>query len=209
MSYFHDPSANLAIYEAPKVGGTTLRLWIAYRLTGILFRSSLDSYYTGTTEMTKLLVEAGYLHDGFASVDCPSRICVKRDPVERFASCFQDKIVKDYKLGISVTDFLDRFEEIIFEDNVPVAIYGMPRLAFHFMPQTYHFGSDPSYYEHVFTLSEMSFGVKEYLEQKWNLKLPDLHARNAGRPSENLALTEQEKQRVRKIYEVDYCHGWC
>ena len=36
MGYFVDPDRNVAIYESPKAGGTTLRIWLHFLLTGEL-----------------------------------------------------------------------------------------------------------------------------------------------------------------------------
>lgn len=209
MSYFFDQASNLALYEAPKNGGTTLRLWLAFKLTGNLYLSDPSaSYYTGTTEMTNLLLKSGYCHRPFKPSGCQYSICIKRDPIDRFVSCFQDKIIKEGGLDISVTEFLDQYESIIDADTTIIELYSMSKLSFHFQPQTYHFGADLNSYDRVFRVDEINTGLKSYLEDKWQLSLPPLHARNAGSPSKAIDLSESDKQRIRDLYSMDYRHGW-
>lgn len=186
-----------------------MRLWLAFRLTGQLHLSNPSaSYYTGTTEMSALLVESGYRHRPFEPLGCQHSICIKRDPVDRFVSCFQDKIIKEGGFGLSITEFIDQFEAIIASDQTILDVYAMSKLAFHFQPQTYHFGPDPEYYDRVFSVDEINTGLKQYLEDKWQIELPSLHARNSGNQSLSLELSAADQQRIREIYHVDYNHGW-
>lgn len=209
MSYFLDPLAQLALYEAPKNGGTTLRLWLAYRLTGRLYLSNPNAtYYTGTAEMTAMLREAGYSHAGFTPLESQQKICIKRDPVQRFLSCFQDKIIKEGGYNLTLGEFLDRFEDILAADSKMMEIYGMGKLRFHFQPQVYHFGSDVGYYDHVFSVPEISTKLKDYLEDQWQVKLPELHARDAGIRSLDATLTERDRERICTIYQADFASGW-
>ena len=94
MSYFIDTENNFTVYEAPKNGGTTLRLWICYAGTGELIRSSDSGYYAGTSETYKMLKEWGYVNGAFKSTETSGKVCRKRDPVARFISCFYDKAIK-------------------------------------------------------------------------------------------------------------------
>jgi hypothetical protein len=210
MSYFVDHPTNLALYEAPKNGGTTLRIWLAYRLTGKLFLSSSSSnYYTGTAEMTRLLNQAGYTHREFKYSDSLNRVCVVRDPVKRFISCYIDKIVKEGKMKISITEFLHRFDEIVCQDNQITKDYGLSKLDFHFRPQVYHFGYERNYYSHVFTVNQISTKLKSFLEDHWQLILPDIHARNSQETISSIKLSKENEAMIRDIYEVDYEAGWC
>ena len=60
MGFFKQKIKNThIIFEAPKTGGTTLRTWIYYYLTGILIKnidySRDNNYYTLNGEATKFL----------------------------------------------------------------------------------------------------------------------------------------------------------
>jgi hypothetical protein len=209
MSYFVDHPSSLALYEAPKNGGTTLRLWLAYRLTGQLFLSSRSSnYYTGTAEMTRMLNEAGYSHEKFKQTECLNKICIMRDPVQRFVSCYMDKIVKEGKMNIGISEFLDRFDDVMTQDNQIVEAYGTSKLDFHFRPQAFHFGQDMNYYTHVFTVNQISTGLKDFLENHWRLELPDIHARNSQELKECICLSKEDEVKIRNLYAIDYQAGW-
>lgn len=211
MSFFQDLASGLALYEAPKNGGTTLRIWIAYRLTGqLLMGPARGGYYMGTSAMTDLLVNAGYSHKAFVPLDCRRRICVKRDPVERFLSCFEDKILKQQRRQLSLAEFLANFEDEIEKDAAVVPRYGMSTLAFHFLPQTYHFGRDADYYDEIFTVAEVGSRLKEYLQDAWGIELPNLHARHRRCPLNRVAaLQEWQVRRIQSLYHEDYQNGWC
>lgn len=210
MSYFVDDSSGLALYEAPKNGGTTLRIWLAYKLTGQLFLSSTSSsYYTGTADMTRMLNNAGYKHREFNHAECLKKICIIRDPVKRFVSCYMDKIVKEGKMKIGISDFLDRFDDIISQDEQIIDAYGIAKLDFHFRSQVYHFGQDKQYYSHVFTVNEISTVLKDFLEDHWQLTLPDIHARNSQQTKQFINLSKRDENRIKQLYEVDYHAGWC
>ena len=78
---------------------------------------------------------------------------------------------------------------------------------YHFAPQFKQFGKDLSYYDQVFDISEMNTSVKEYLEDKWKIDLPQLHTRKGN--STSIKLTEYQIKRIKDIYKEDYRIGWC
>jgi len=206
VSYFIDEENDFTVYEAPKNGGTTLRLWIYYAGTGNLVKSSDSGYYAGTDETYKMLQEWEYKNKKFKKTNTESKVCIKRDPVSRFISCFYDKVIKEGRLKVTIDYFLDNFDEIL-ENHSDKMNDGITKyIKFHFAPQTYHFGNDINYYENVFDLSEIDNKFKKYLEGKWNIELPRLHARNAK--SKKFDLTTSQIKKVKQIYSVDYDNGW-
>ena len=186
-----------------------MRIWLAYKLTGKLFLSSGKSnYYAGTAEMTKLLNASGYVHRGFVNSECRSRICITRDPVDRFVSCFLDKIIKEGRMTMPISEFLKSFHETIKKDQAIVEPYGISKLDFHFRPQVYHFGASKQYYTRIFTVSQISTSLKSFLEDHWNIKLPDIHARNSSYAKAATLLSEKDKELIKNLYEPDYKVGW-
>lgn len=206
MSYFIDTENNFTVYEAPKNGGTTLRLWICYASTGELMRSSDSGYYAGTSETYKMLMEWGYVNGAFKSTETSAKVCIKRDPVARFISCFYDKAIKERRLNVTIDDFLDNYDEILESHPDKMNDGKTSYMKFHFESQTYHFGKDIDYYENVFDSSEISTGFKKYLEKKWGIELPNLHARN--NKSNKFDLTANQIKKVKQIYYEDYENGW-
>ena len=93
MGYFLDNENNITIYEAPKTGGTTLRIWIAAKFTKkISINGNPNGYFIGTTENLSLIMKKGYRNDYFKAFKTKKKICILRPIVERFVSCYMDKI---------------------------------------------------------------------------------------------------------------------
>ena len=207
MSYFIDEENDFTVYEAPKNGGTTLRLWICFAGTGELIRSSESGYYAGTDETYKMLQEWGYENGKFASTETSRKICIKRDPVSRFISCFYDKVIKEGRLKVTIDDFIDNFDDILKKHPDKMNDGKTKYMKFHFAPQTYHFGENRGYYERVFDVNEVNTKLKKYLEDRWDIGLPQLHARNNG--LNKFDLTTSQIKKIKIIYNQDYENGWC
>lgn len=208
MSYFTDPNNNFNIYDAPKCGSSTIRAWIYYAGTGDLHLQKIaGDYYTGGNNETSQLNEWGYKLDYFMELPGES-ICIKRDPVSRFISCYQDKVLKEGKLNrISIDNLLENFEEIIRSNDHPhMSNPKVNFLWYHFAPQAELFGKDQSYFSRVFDLSEVGTGLKTYLENKWEIELPEVHCRK--RAGSSISITEEQKNKIKEIYSIDYDCGW-
>ena len=193
MSYFTDPENDFTVYEAPKNGGTTLRLWIYYAGTGEIEKSSDTEYYAGTSKTYKQLQEWGYSNGHFEPADTSVKVCIKRNPFDRFVSCFYDKVIKEGRLSISIDDLLDNFDEVLENTTTKMNDGSTNYMKFHFASQTYHFGFDQQYYNRVFDISEVSTGLKDFLEDKWKVKLPSFHARNSKDNKFDLTTSQKKK----------------
>ena len=206
MGLYRDNKHKFNIYDAPKVAGTTIRSWILCSKYGKPMLNSTN-YKAPTKEhydKTKQIIEINW----FKKVEYPS-ICIKRDPIERFASCYKDKILKEGRCeGICINELLDNFQYTMnkYKDLHP---HGkkVRYVWYHFAPQFKQFGKDLSYYDQVFDISEMNTSVKEYLEDKWKINLPQLHTRKGN--SASIKLTEYQIKRIKNIYKEDYRIGWC
>ena len=207
MGYFIDEHNKFTVHNAPKIGSTTIRSWIAYAGTGSLQLYGSDQYYHENTQAFKLPNEWGYTHDWFKEIEGES-ICVKRDPVKRFISCYDDKVVKENRLpGISLDKFLDNPWEIIDNMDKPLEENkSIGYLYYHFAPQTMHLGENIDYYTHVFDISEVNTLCKKYFEQKWSITIPDLVCRS--NPNKKTTLTDEQISKVKAIYDQDYKIGW-
>lgn len=211
MSYFTDKENDFAIYDSPKTGGTTLRLWICYAGTGKLMKTDRagKDYYSDNRETYELLRDWGYaLLDGYGEPDVSVKACIKRDPVKRFVSCFKDKVMREGRLDVTVDELLDNYDEVVARTPQYMWDNKTNYIKFHFDPQTFHYGSDVSYFDHVFDVSEMNTTIKTFLEGKWDIELPVLHARDSKQIDKKLELTEAQVEKVKKFYQVDYDNGW-
>lgn len=211
MGYFIDNEKNFIAYDVPKGGGTTLRAWIGYHLLGeAQMEGEQDGYYVCSPQFSqKLLHHANYTLDWFNPYD-GERVCVKRDPVKRFVSCYRDKVLKEGQYGkASVDQILDNFDRLKEIDHPHGHNTKIGYNWYHFAPQVNHLGFDKDYYTHVFDISEVGTGLREYLNDKWGTDLPDLHARDSTKIKGNtVELTPKQISRVEELYHEDYNAGW-
>lgn len=208
MGYFADLANDFTIYESPKSGGTTLRLWIHYLQTRDQVPDRDQTYYAGNKATLESMRKVGYVSSFFSPSTTGRNICLKRDPVARFVSCYQDKVIRENRLRrMSLDVFLDDFDRVLERDRATMNDKVTPYLKYHFAPQTMQLGTSRSYYDEIYDTSELSTRVKPVLENLWNLRLPEVHARNQA--GAKLKLTEDQIHRVKEIYAIDYETGWC
>ena len=209
MGMLLNPQHNFTIYDVPKGGGTTIRSWIDYAETGQTLLKELHKGYVSQNGQSYQRLKDRYNVCWFQPTT-GKKIAIKRDPIKRFISCYKDKIIREGRdcktHGWSVDKILDEYNRLPNHwrkhGKTPIGY-----LYYHFAPMVQHLGKDPSYYDQVFWLSEMDTKVKEYLEDMWKIKLPNLHCRNQ-KYSNPLNLTKKQKNKIREIYSIDY-NIWC
>lgn len=207
MGYFRDKEHDFTIYDAPKGGGTTVRLWIEYSRSKKINSEIKRNYVTQSSSSYRNLSDMGYKLNWFELVE-GERVCIKRDPIKRFKSCFKDKVIGETRMGkVSVHYFINNFDMLLRKHNKPhPSNPKVPYNRYHFAPQVRQFGYDKSYYTEVFDISEVNTRLKEYLQDKWKMILPDLHARN--NKSFSLVLSPTQIKKLEEIYKEDYEAGW-
>ena len=214
MGYFRHHGSKLNIYDAPKSGGTTIRSWILHKNDGkCLLRG--DKYKHPTPNHYIKLNNYNYRISWFQEFPWDS-ICVKRDPVERFISGYKDKILKEnyLKRKISIDEFTDKFYSIMKNKRVhptckeqPKNFPRLPYLWYHFAPQHKQFGKNLDYYTEIFTMEDISTKLKDFLEDRWKVDLPQIHTRKSKNVPLNIS--EDTRNKIKEIYAEDYRLGWC
>lgn len=206
MGHFIDPSKNVAIYESPKAGGTTLRIWLHFLLTGELVESvRRGGYFHGTGRMLDHLLAHGYRNHTFVTPPAGMLVVrLVRDPLTRFCSLVRDKVMREgwrpsghgpchpaggkrgpqlsfvEACGCAVAFLTERCHAYRGANDGAVDA----EILYHFCPQVNHVGCVG---EHVVdspqTLwvdtEELSTVLKPRLESLYGMQLPDVHARNA------------------------------
>lgn len=199
---------DFSFYISPKTGGTTIRSWLVFSETKTLeLQNDGDGYFSQNYIGSQLITNMGYWYKGFKELDSSYKVCIKRDPVERFLSCYTDKIIRESYINnfnITIDELLDNWDCLKSgrEDPLKPGTYYLEN---HFLPQTYYIGNDKNYYDRVFDISEISTSVKEFLEDKLKCILPDLHTRKQNKKP---SLTESNIKKIKEIYSVDYQNGW-
>lgn len=209
MGRFTDKTHEFSIYDVPKGGGTTIRSWIHYKYKGNLGIEGFgNGYKSQSTKSYKHLNELGFRVEWFNPVP-GEKICIKRDPIQRFLSCYKDKILREGNCDkIRLDKFIGNVDKIIQKydfNHTPKVKF----LKYHFSPQHKILGDSKTIYNHVFDISEMDTRVKEYLEDMWKIKLPKLHCRNQSKRKYGLNLTKSQRKLLEDRYAKDYQIGWC
>lgn len=210
MAFFVDEERKFVVFESPKTGGTTLRSWINYAGTGELNLAGNKDYYHESNDVYSRLDEYGYDYSPFQKFEGYEMVCIKREPVSRFISCFTDKIIREgHIVDCDMDLFLNNFDEVLkthpFE-HPSLKGSGIGFLWYHFVPQTYHLGHSADDYTLVVDTKEIGTKLKSYLESKWEIELPDLHTRKQNLPK--IQLTDEQTALVKDLYKEDYEAGW-
>ena len=204
----HDPT--FTVYDIPKGGGSTIRSWIAYYHTGKRDINHTSNRYVCNGPINNL----GYNLDWFKDIT-GEKICVKRDPVDRFISCYNDKIIRENWMQYGgynikppdINNFVDNFEFYVatYDTKHPTAPH-LNYLCYHFAPTYKILGEDLNYYDNVFNMWEISSKLKNYLEDKWNIELPPNHLRKQN--TKSVELSNDSIQKIKDMYRKDYELGW-
>lgn len=201
-------------YDAPKNGGTTVRMWLKYAEGGLPADFISDGYYTlaglGAPQQwtDTVMGQQPFFSRGVAG---NRRWCITRDPVDRFISAYTDKILREGLAHWGVNACLDMLESGELEQ---IARSPFPthekQAACHLLGQCIWFGRDKSYFDHVFCVTEME-RVREFCENEvFKMPLPALHGRDQSRSGiKRVTLCTDQRDRLERIYAEDYQVGWC
>jgi hypothetical protein len=201
-------------YDAPKNGGTTVRMWLKHFEGGLPGASVGEGYYS----LAGLGLPRGWIDtvmgpQQFFSPGAAAKIrwCISRDPVDRFSSAYTDKILREGLASWSVDVCLDMLES--GEMELLARTPGRTRrkqAACHLLSQSIWFGRERGYFNHVFRLSEMD-RVREFCEQEvFRMPLPAFHGRDQSRSGiDRVALSAGQRARIRYVFSEDYELGWC
>ncbi len=225
MGHFICNKCNLVIYDAPKTGGSTIRTWIYHYLNK---KKKYENYeYDSQKYLTgKKIKSRKYKLTNFVKYSKRfTKICIRRDPVERFISCYNDKIIREEKWK-KIPGMKDPFDLNSFFKGIETnkkefkwkikLILGLDKgswknyLNYHFEPLTYHYGNDLNYFDEIFYLSDLDSKVKPFLENLWGIDLPTIKMRNSRLITKRYidTLSKNDKKQIFNFYKEDYQNGW-
>lgn len=201
-------------YNAPKNGGTTVRLWLKYAEGGLPADFASDGYYTlagiGLPQQwtDTVMVPQPFFMPG---AEGSRRWCITRDPISRFISGYTDKILREGLASWSVDACLDMLDSGEMERVARSPNLSRERqAACHLLGQCTWFGRDRDYFEHVFGIAEMD-RVREFCEDEvFRMPLPAFHGRDQSRSGiDRVMLSTAQRARLERIHAEDYEAGWC
>ena len=173
---------NLDFYLCPKCGTNTIRYaqYVYNGGTETISDHRDDSY--SLISLNKNNVE--YIDERDSAI----KIAVKRDPVERFISALRWHNHK-HDVNLSVED--------VFADNTA------HNMSPHFIPQSHFYGNNPEKYDHIIYIHE----VTNMILTATGKDVGTIHKGQQLAPV--ITLTDEEKERVKNHYVVDYEAGYC
>ena len=128
----------------------------------------------------------------FEKIDVDEKCCIIRDPIKRFVSAYKNRVLfhKDFGFrNLNINEIIEKLENNSFDNR-------------HFLPQSYWLGSDLRYFTIVSNVSNMATfinGVNNFFQNK--VEFPRIQI---GGTDKNIALTNSQKNKLKKIYSSDY-----
>ncbi len=202
------PDGQIAIYHAPKNASRTLLGWLAcLREPGLHLRKPEwfePSRHARSGEYHELRLRADVFdstHDWHPHclvprAPHPHRICVIRDPVDRFLSGYTNRVLFHGNLGAKPPGIEEFIVDLERYRATNAAVRG------HFLPQCAFLGKDTGLFTHVFRISELE-ECRRWLESMQQTSLPALQLQQSGDKSKP-ALNPELAAKVKGIYHEDY-----
>ena len=201
-------------YNAPKNGGTTVRMWLKYAEGGLPADFPTNGYYTlAKVSMPRQWTDTVMARDQFfkPGAEASRRWCIIRDPVDRFISAYTDKILHEKLASWNVDTCLGMLQTGEMEQTARAPERSPAKqAACHLLGQHIWFGNDKTYFDRIFCLTDME-RVHAFCEEVvFQMKLPSFHGRNQSQSgTDRVTLSSSQRDRLEQVYAEDYRIGWC
>jgi hypothetical protein len=126
----------------------------------------------------------------------PIRMCIVRDPVQRFVSAYATHLNNIVLNEISI-------DQVIKNISRPEFIEENTRFINQTKPQVHFYGKDPSIYTHIFNINQM-YEVKRLLETEADIVIPELHLHKSDPKKIADKLNENQISWIKNRYQEDY-----
>lgn len=190
----------LIYYPCPKNANTSAKLFFAKHAeieNQFMFLSDKIPEYKQSTEMFEKEKKFNIINflpskQQFNKVFADEKCCLVRDPIKRFISAFNNRILfhKDESFkNHSVDMVIEKLENNFFENK-------------HFLPQTYFLGNDLQYYTIVANIEniyEFEKRINHFFEKK--IKFPKIQI---SKNKFDLKLNISQLDKIKKIYDQDF-----
>lgn len=199
--HIHDcGDKKLGYFHTPKCGSRTVLGWLILKQYPYAIVSNSEWFHE--SRQYREYREMQGMNEAVNYIDFLIRFCIVRDPVDRFMSAFTNRVLFHKRIpninpNITFDEFFDTLEERI---NTPQ----YDNFKKHVEPLTYFLGKDPTFYNYIFNIREIS-KVKDLIEKIYGVTLPNLHLQKSGnieKPKPSAHQIEWIKNRYKMDYEV-------
>ena len=128
----------------------------------------------------------------FKKIDVDEKCCLIRDPVNRFISCYNNRILYHQDLAFnnySIDQVIEKLENNLFENK-------------HFLPQSFWLGNNINYFTIVANVSNIKIfetQVNNFFENQ--ILFPHIQT---GKSELKISLNKEQLKKIKKIYSADY-----
>ena len=188
----------LVYYPCPKNGNSSVKLFLAKHLgidnEFIFIGDTIPRYLQKDKDfgVKKNLVNFLPTKQKFSTVNSDIKCCIIRDPLERFVSCYNNRVKyhqdKEF-FHHSVDMVISKLEEKKIEN-------------LHFLPQSYFLGNDLKYYTFFCYLENVNI-FKNKINKFFGKEI-DFPKIQIGGSNNTFVLNDIQIRRIKEIYTSDY-----
>lgn len=187
----------LVYYPCPKNANTSIKMFLVKHLkieNKFEYRDDVPRYLRKPDRHYILPSISSFLTNyvKFHKIKAHYKMCVIRDPIERFISAYENRILfhKDSNfLNMSVNEIIEEMSNKNFKNR-------------HFIPQNYFLGNNLKYYTHIYTLQTLNL-LKYEINKFFNSEIDFPHLQK-NKKDKTTVLTKYQISKLMDIYAEDY-----
>lgn len=144
-------------------------------------------------------LEKEFISNNDIKIDCSCGIV--RDPIKRFVSAYQDRVLKKNKDGfksLGLDWVIDSIDKLISDDT---------DIGRHLLPQVWWLGDTWQEYDYIFDIKEINTAFKRVIEKHTDERIPNV-IENVSFSKQQIKLTEEQVNKIRGYYSKD-CELYC
>ncbi|QDA35701.1 sulfotransferase family protein (plasmid) [Paracoccus liaowanqingii] len=198
----------LAYFPSPKVACTSVK-YMFYKL------ENGRDFVDGIRNSTMFHIHSYYGSSPFSAAPLDrlaahERICIVRDPIKRFLSCYSNRVLFHRELSehhlspeaIAAGAVPDPSLKI-FTERLNIYRKHSSSIRHHTDPQTHFIGPDPKFYSKIYQMGNLDELASD-LSLKSGIELDLPHAQNGGEKINPRELSADLLDRIREFYRKDY-----
>lgn len=201
---FETADKRVVVAHGTKCGSRTALMWCLLTRQPDLYDTHRHLFYPDTVgvipypdlrarlPIAEIKGNANFFHlRTLPKCDHPIRVCITRDPVERFISAYRNRVMSlKVVKSPGIQHFIDNFDKFMKNGDIRT----------HFSPMWHFYGVRPDWFTHIFDISQMA-----ELKELMGPQLPDFHLHRTDEQGvEKPTLTGEQRLWVMKRYAVDY-----